>query len=57
MVSNECGFGHSIAVTESRKYLREENLVVTYLTLRPKDLWELQVVIMFAREREGKRLK
>ena len=57
MVSNECGFGHSIAVTESRKYLREENLVVTYLTLRPKDLWELQVVILFAREREGKRLK
>ena len=57
VVSNECGFGHSIAVTESRKYLREDNVVVTYLTLRPKDLWELQVVILFAREREGKWLK
>lgn len=33
MVSHECGLATALRVTESRKYLREDSLLVTYLTL------------------------
>jgi len=45
------GFGYSIAVTESRKDF-EGRQSDSYLLNPVVDLWELQVVILFARERE-----